>query len=237
MSTRRDRRARERAAHHAPAHAPARASLLRSPAVLAVALLAVAAVAGLIVLGQRETPLVPLQSQVPGLRASGNTLGAEAAAVTVEVWSDFQCPFCRTFAQGVERQLIQTAVAQGQAKLVHRAFAFLGPESDLAAQAADCAGEQAKFWDYHDRLFAEQRGENTGAFSKDNLKRFAVATGLSPSFNVCLDSGRYAADVRAERDAGQLKGVNATPTVFVNGKQFLNVQSIEELRKAIDAAR
>lgn len=235
MSTRRERRARERATPHSAK--TAKRSLLRSPAVLGVVVLAVAIVGGLIVAGQRETPLVSLASQVPGLKASGNTLGPDAAAVTVEVWSDFQCPFCRIFAQGLQRQLIQTTVAQGKARLVHRSYAFLGPESELAAQAADCAGEQGRFWDYHDKLFVEQRGENTGVYSKDNLKKFAVAIGLAPSFNACLDSGRYVADVKAERDEGTRKGVKGTPTVYVNGKQFLETNSIDALNKAIDAAR
>ena len=238
MNTRRYRRARERSGRaHAPAQAPAHPPLYRSPAVLGVSIVALAAAFALIFLGGAETPATPLASQLPALRATGNSLGAEAAPVTVEVWSDFQCPYCRIFAQGAQRQLIQTSVAQGRAKLVHRSFAFLGPESELAAQAADCAGEQGRFFDYHDKLFAEQKGENKGAYAKDNLKRFAVQLGLAPSFDACLESGRYAADVRSEREAGQQKGVRATPTIFVNGQKFEGALSFEELRRAVDAAR
>ena len=247
MSTRRDRRSRARSsrgAHATPGtHATrgtgaAKRPLYRTPAFLAVTVLAAALGIVLIVAGRADTTPAPLASRAPGLRAIGHTLGAEGAPVTVEVWSDYQCPYCRQFAEGAQRELIRTEVVQGTVRLVHRDFAFLGAESELAAQAADCAGEQDRYFDYHDKLFAEQRGENRGTFSKDALKRFATQLGLAPSFNACLDSGRYAADVKADRAAGSQKGVTATPTIFVNGKKYGGgTPAIAELRRFIDAAR
>lgn len=240
MSTRRDRRSRARAArgaHPTPGTRAAKRPLYRTPAFLAVTVLAVALGLGLIVLGRADTTPAPLSSDVPGLRAIGNTLGAEAAPVTVEVWSDYQCPYCRQFAEGAQRELIRNEVVQGSVRLVHRDFAFLGPESELAAQAADCAGEQDRYFDYHDKLFAQQQGENRGTYSKDALKRFATQLGLAPSFNACLDSGRHAADVKADRAAGNQKGVTSTPTLFVNGTKYEGAASIADLRRLINAAR
>ncbi len=128
-------------------------------------------------------------------------------------------------------------MAEGRAKLVWRHFAFLGQESIWAAEAAACAGEQGQFWAYHDTLFAEQQGENGGAFSKENLKRFAARLGLDTArFNACLDTDRYATTVQAETAAGRQKGVRATPTLFVNGQKIEGVPLFEELRQVIGAA-
>ena len=74
-------------------------------------------------------------------------------------------------------------------------------------------------------------------YSKDALKRFAVQLGLTPSFNACLDSGRYAAEVWADRAEGNQKGIRSTPTLLVNGKKFEGNLGIAELRRIIDAAR
>ena len=75
-------------------------------------------------------------------------------------------------------------------------FAFLGQESFWAANAARCAGEQGKFWEYHDYLYNSQRGENQGAFSKNNLKSFAGALNLDGGkFNACLDSEKYSEEI------------------------------------------
>lgn len=88
-----------------------------------------------------------------------------------------------------------------------------------AAEASECAGEQAKFWEYHDKLFDEWRGENVGAFSKPNLKRFATELGLDgESFGACLDSGKYHEKVMQEKDEGMSQGVISTPTVIINGQ-------------------
>lgn len=140
------------------------------------------------------------------------------------------------FALGPGRQLEETEVAEGRVKLVWRNMAFLGQESVWAAEAAQCAAEQGQFWPYHDKLFMEQAGENQGAFSKENLKRFAREIGLQPApFDACLDSDRYADSIRAERQAGQQKGVRSTPTLFINDQIKLEgVPTYDRLRQAID---
>ncbi|HEY6056657.1 MAG TPA: thioredoxin domain-containing protein, partial [Candidatus Limnocylindrales bacterium] len=97
-------------------------------------------------------------------------------------------------------------------------FAFLGQESTDAAVAARCAGQQDAFWRYHDLLFASQRGENQGAFSRDALLGLARFAGLSlPTFTTCLDDPSVAAAVRAETAAGGRLGVSSTPTLRVEG--------------------
>jgi len=118
----------------------------------------------------------------------------------------------------VERQLEDKYVKTGKIKFVYRAMSFLGQESQWAAEAAECAGEQAKFWEYHDTLFANQKGENQGAFNKDNLKQFAADLKLDTAkFNQCLDSGQYTDKIKKSNDDASQLGVSSTPTVLVNG--------------------
>ena len=113
----------------------------------------------------------------------------------------------------------------------------LGRESTLAAQASECAAEQGQFWAYRDRLFAEQRGRDRGAFSTPNLKRFGADLGLDQgAFSACVENDLAAARVRAEVEEGRRKGVVGTPTLFVNGRKIEGVPSFEDLLHAIQTA-
>ena len=125
------------------------------------------------------------------------------------------------FATDVVRQIEDEYIKTGKIKFVYRYMAFLGEESQWAGEAAECAGEQGKFWDYHDKLFTSQKGENQGAFSKDNLKKFAADLKLDTAkFNQCLDSGKFADKIKKSNDDAHLAGVQGTPTVFINGIQI-----------------
>lgn len=125
--------------------------------------------------------------------------------------------------------------------MVHFGFlqlAVLGPESEWAAQASECAGDQQAFWPYHDRLYASLKGENQGAFSKENLKSMAVELKLdATSFNQCLDSGKYAAQVERETDFGTSSGIRGTPTFLVNGRPVQGALPIDQFRQVIEEAR
>lgn len=165
------------------------------------------------------------------------SLGNPNAPVTVVEWADFQCPYCREFALGAGKQLIQSLVPSGRVRFVWRDFAFLGPESVWAAEAAACAADQGKFWEYHDKLFAEQGGENQGAFAKANLERFAAELGLdAAAFDRCLTSNQHLARVEQERATGTREGVDATPTIFVNGQKYVGPPTYDRLRALIDTA-
>lgn len=110
-------------------------------------------------------------------------------------------------------------VSTGQVRVQVRPVAIAGGESNLAAEGAECANDQGRFWDFHDTLYANQRGENKGAFSRENLKRFAEALELdTAAFDSCLDSGKYAAKVRDDTEAARQMGITSVPTIFVNGR-------------------
>lgn len=165
---------------------------------------------------------------------SEHSRGVAAAPVTIEEWADFQCPACGQFARLTVPLIMTSYVAAGQVRLVYRHFSFLGPESEWAAEAAECAGEQGRFFEYHDRLYASQAGENRGTFSKTNLKRLGAELGLGQTFAACVDSGRYAQAVRDQTASGQARGIDRTPTLFVNGRKIEGAATFEQLRGIID---
>jgi protein-disulfide isomerase len=156
-------------------------------------------------------------------------LGDENAPITMIEFSDFQWPYCGRFATGAGRQITDEFVKTGKVRLIYWHFAFLGDESQWAAEASECAGDQNKFWEYHDLLFEKQNGENQGAFSKDNLKGFAKELGLdTTAFNECLDSGKYTSVVQQETGTAQQIGVQSTPSFVVNGVPVIGAQPYDQ---------
>ncbi len=114
-------------------------------------------------------------------------------------------------------------------------FAFLGAESQWAAEASECAADQGAFWEYHDKLFNSQSGENQGAFNKDKLKGFADDLGLdTESFDECLDAGKYTEFVQSQTDVARRLGVQSTPTFAVNGQAVVGAQPFEAFQQVID---
>ncbi len=177
-------------------------------------------------------------------QADKTVLGDPAAPVLVEVWSDFQCPACRIFAEDIEPLVIENYVASGKARLVYRHYPFLDDasiikESDQAANASMCAADQNRFWDYHDLLFANWNGENAGAFSDRRLVAFAESIGLDmDQFNSCFKDNSFKAQINQDLQDGTNAGVNGTPSVFVNGLQLTPgmVPSFQDVAAAIDSA-
>ena len=191
------------------------------------------------------------QNSSGGLVAEEPTLGSPDAPVTIIEFADFQCPFCAAVAGKNWRAIeylrskdpdwepivpnLKPYIEAGQVKFIFRNFPFLGPESQWAAEAAECAHEQGRFWDYYDKLWANQKGENTGAFSKENLKRFAAELGLeTKAFNRCLDSGKYAEEVRDDKEEGQRLGVRGTPAFFINGQLVTGAQPFSAVKQLIE---
>lgn len=156
---------------------------------------------------------------LPQVSSDDFVLGDQNAPVTMIEYGDYQCPFCGKFFKETESVLREKYIKTGKVKFIYRDFAFLGSESTWAANAAHCAGEQGKFWQYHDYLYNNQLGENQGAFSKDNLKGFAKVVSLdTEKFNACLDSEKYTDLIKKETKTGGEAGVQGTPANFINGR-------------------
>lgn len=161
--------------------------------------------------------LPPSPSPSPAF-IDGASIGRPDAPLQIEIWADFQCPFCRLLSHGIEPDLVRTYAATGRARITFRDFAFLGQESLDAAVAARCAARQDAFWRYHDLLFASQQGENQGAFRREVLLSLAGFAGLDgAAFAACLDEPAVAAAVAAETAEGRRLGIDSTPTLRLVG--------------------
>lgn len=172
-----------------------------------------------------------------GVVDGAQVLGSPTAPVTFVEFGDFQCPFCGRFYKTTEKPLIEKYVKTGQIKFIWRDFAFLGQESFDAATAARCAGEQGKFWEYHNYLFENQSGENEGAFTVVNLKSFARTVGLdTDQFNPCFDSQKYLPAVQKETELGRQLGVDGTPSSFINGVQVTGAVPFAQFEAVIQKA-
>lgn len=116
-------------------------------------------------------------------------------------------------------------------------YAFLGEESVWAAEAAECAADQNKYWEYHDLLFSSQDGENKGAFTKENLKKLAGELAMDTDvFDSCLDSGKHSELIQSDTSLAQQIGVRSTPSFLVNGRPVIGAQPFTEFQQIIDAS-
>ncbi len=171
------------------------------------------------------------------LKSNAPFLGKADAPVTVVEYADYECPFCEQWYKTVMPDLKTKYIDTGKVKFYYQDFAFLGPDSNTAAEATHCAADQNMFWQYHDYLFSNQGQEGSGWATASHQKQFAQAVGLNISqFNQCLDSGKYKQQVLDETDAGKSYGVSGTPSVFINGTIIVGAQPLQSFEQAIDAA-
>lgn len=170
--------------------------------------------------------ILPLMKPVDVVKATSltrpnvdfNGAGDPNAPITITEYSDYQCPYCRIFSEETEPQLIDAYVSTGKVYFVYRTLGlFIGAESQAAGEAAYCAGDQNKFWEYHDILFANQTGENVGAFNSRKLDAFAQSIGLDmDAFNACMNSSKYADLVKQDGVDGLAAGISATPSFVLS---------------------
>jgi len=146
------------------------------------------------------------------------TLGSSNASVTIVEFGDYQCPTCGGWYRSQGAQLIQNLVTTGKAKLVWRDFDFFGPDSFSASEAAYAAGEQGKFWEFHNLLYQSQQTPNNGWASKQNMETFARQLGLNMTrFDQSFNSGKYESLVNSNHSLGVQADVSQTPTFFLIG--------------------
>lgn len=164
-----------------------------------------------------------------GLGLPGHQLGPADALVTIVEWSDFQCPYCQR-----NNNVLQEIRAKygDQVRLVYRHYPLVNHrQAQVAAEASVAAAEQGKFWAFHDQLW-----KNFGKLERADLESYAKTAGLDmPAFRAALDERRYYGAVAAETAAAAALGVNATPTLFINGQPVVGSKSAEDLGRLVDA--
>ena len=159
-------------------------------------------------------------------------LGDENAKVTMIEFSDYECPFCGRHFEQTYPQIKKEYIDTGKVKLVFRDFPLsFHPQAQKAAEAAECAGEQGKYFEMHDKLYSNQE-----SLSVDNYKKWAKEIGLDTvKFNDCLDSGKMASEIAKDMADGTSYGVKGTPGFFINGKPVSGAQPFSVFKQAIDA--
>jgi protein-disulfide isomerase len=215
----------------------------RSQRIKIAAVLAVIAVAvvGWVIWLQRPVEGIVEVTPVARPQVNFNATGDPNAPVKIVEYGDFQCPRCRDFWQDTEEKFIDEYVKTGKVYFEYRSMDnFIGPESRRAAEAAYCAGDQQKFWEMHDILFANQGAENSGAMDDKHLRAFATTLGLDMAqFDSCLGGilgGKYGGRVSQDEADGTAAGIKATPSFLVNGKLLEGAQSFAAFQLEIDAA-
>jgi protein-disulfide isomerase len=171
----------------------------------------------------------PAAARVDVSVAGAPVRGAPNAPVTVVEFSDFECPFCKQ-ASGTVTKLMEKY--SGRIKLVYRDFPLEGihPLARSAAEAAQCARDGGKFWEYHDVLFTQ-----SPKLAPDDLKRYAKEVGLdAEKFDACIASGSKRAAVQKDIDEGTDLGITGTPAFFINGRLVSGAQPIDVFSRMID---
>ncbi|HLC92984.1 MAG TPA: DsbA family protein [archaeon] len=192
------------------------------------------AIAAIMILGILAIVYFALFSPAPSLDVSalekgGHVAGNPDAKISIVEFSDFQCPACGAFFLTEKRILSEFG---DKVKFIYRHFPL--PQHTYApksAEASECASEQGKFWEMHDKLF-----ENQENLALSDLRAYASEIGLeSAKFNQCLETGKYAPKVASDLALGNSVGVNATPTIFINGAKQQDT-SYEGIKAAIERA-
>lgn len=147
-------------------------------------------------------------------------LGSDDAKVTIVEFGDYQCTWCHRWHEGTKDTLMADYVETGKVRFLFKDFPIndlSDRASSLAAEASYCAADQGKYWEYHDEVYTNWEGENTGWVTRASLEQFAENTGVSDmeKFSDCLDSGRYAGIVRDNYNLARSVGLDATPSFIV----------------------
>lgn len=166
-------------------------------------------------------------------------LGNSNAPITMLEWGDYQCTFCHRFHQNTLNTINEEYIKTGKIKLIFKDFPLNGPDSILAAEAAYCAEDQKKYWQYHNELYKNWEGERTGWITRESLDKFAITVSLDlEEFNTCLDEHKYQNRVSMLHEFGKEIGIDATPSFLIfNDQKIIKIrgnQPLEVFLKTFD---
>ena len=183
-----------------------------------------------------------ITSTITATPGTGSTLplanfskGSSSAPVTVIEYSDFQCAHCQQFALTIEPEFDSLYVDTGKVRFIHKFMTVYSEESLLANEAAVCAGEQGRFWDYYNLLMEERASPENVDLPLGKLQAMAQSLNLDmDKFNTSLLSGKYEALVNQQDEEGRALGITGTPTFFINGMMKAGAGSLKTLQDIID---
>ncbi len=163
-------------------------------------------------------------------------LGSPDAPVTIIEFSDFECPFCKGFFDGTLKEIRTNYINTGKVKYVLRDFPLSGihPNAEIAAEAANCANEQDKYWEFHDLLFENQEDWVSGNTTVE-FKKYSSSLGLNGAqFDLCLENRKYVDEILKDMQDGFDAGVQGTPTFYINGVKVVGAQVYSVFKQVID---
>jgi protein-disulfide isomerase len=175
-----------------------------------------------------EILLPPYEAPKVQVAATGPAKGPADAPITIVEFSDYECPYC-VKAEATVKEVL--AAYPGKIHLVYRDYPLpMHARAPKAAEAAHCAGDQGKYWEMHDKLFASAE-----KLEVKDLKAHAREVGLDGGkFDQCLDSGVKAKEVESHKKAGEEAGVSGTPAFFINGRLLSGAQPLDAFKAVID---
>jgi protein-disulfide isomerase len=182
---------------------------------------------------QDQTNEIPQQNQLRQVSEDNDAvLGDENAPITIVEFSDFQCPYCSKFYYNTLPKLKKEYIDPGKAKLVYRDFPLtrIHAMAVSASEAAECVREQggdSSYFNFHDKIF-----ENQQSLSRDNLIKWAEDLGYD--IENCLTTSKYRNEVLKDLKDGIDKGVQGTPTFFINGKKLVGAQPFSAFKQVIE---
>lgn len=168
-------------------------------------------------LASQNPPNPPQKATLDVLTSNSSPmLGSKDAPITMIEFGDYQCFYCHKFFNNTESQIVQNYIDTGKVKMIFKDFTIIGQDSVTAANAAHCAQEQGKFWEYHDALYNNWSGENTGWASTTNLVQYAKQVDLNQDqFNQCVTQAKYMQVVQGSVSDANTLGLTGTPDFFI----------------------
>lgn len=165
-------------------------------------------------------------------------MGEQSATVTLVEYSDFECPYCKKYFGETFAKIKTNYVDTGKIKYQFKHFPLnIHPKAPAAGEAAECAQEQGKFWEMHDKLFSNQNAWGQSSKHLDLFKQYAAELQLdTQKFNDCLDNNLKADVIQSEYQEGLGKNLSGTPTIFINGQKIVGAQPYSVFENAIENA-
>lgn len=181
-----------------------------------------------------EPQVLGAEDQAAITQSATAVKGDEKAKVTIVEFSEYQCPFCKTYVDEAYAKIM--AEYGSKVRYIFRDYPLsFHQHAQKTAQAARCAGDQKKYWEFHDLLFKEQEVWSKAENIEEKLMSYAIGLGLNESeFKTCLEAEKHKSTIQADFELGQKVGVQGTPSFFVNGQMLVGAQPFENFKALID---
>ena len=176
-----------------------------------------------------QEPQAPQQISIDTFIENGSpVLGKADAPITLVEFGDYQCHFCNVFYHNTEHEILENYVMAGKVNVIFKDYTIIGQDSINAAHAAHCAGEQGEFWQYHNALYDNWGGENSGWANQENLVKFAQQIELDmDKFTECNVEGKYTQIISRSNTDAQTLGITGTPAFYIISMNDGQVQQIQ----------